>query len=110
MLAVTPLDQLTASPWWAQLLMVTVGAARLVKLLYADRLTDAPRMWLWEHRPPDKSYLGYLFTCPWCLGVWVSTALTTGWFLAPAPTLVIACTSTVAGVSAWLADLVDDED
>lgn len=105
----TPLDLLVTSPWWAQLSLIIVGAARLTMLLYADRITDPFRTWLWSTRDPSTSYVGYLFTCPWCVGVWVGSATTAAWMMWPRPTLAIATAAVVAGLAAYLCVLVDEE-
>jgi len=95
------------APWWAHLTMIVLACARLTRLVVEDRLTDAPREWVWKHRPPDQSYVGYLLTCEWCTSVWVATALTAGWWLAPTPTVTFAAGCTIAGLGAWLAALID---
>lgn len=49
--------------------------------------------------------VAYLWTCMWCMSVWAGTAvvfLTTIWVSVPAPWLVVAAGSGLAGVLGWV--------
>lgn len=60
------------------------AAGRMVKLAY-------PKPPLW------RAFLGVLFGCPWCMGVWVSFFLVAGWFYFPMIFFPIALILAVAG-------------
>ncbi len=49
--------------------------------------------------------VAYLWTCQWCMSVWVGAwlvSLTTVYMSVPAPWLVVAAGSCVAGVMSWV--------
>lgn len=48
---------------------------RATRLLTRDEITSPIRDKVWEKNPPEKSKIGYLFTCEWCMSVWVSSIL-----------------------------------
>ena len=56
---------------------VILGLAtfRITRLLTRDTIFDTPRNRFWDRFPPESSKLGYLFTCEWCLSVWVASLL-----------------------------------
>lgn len=93
-------DQLTAAAWWQQFPLVVCAAVRLVMLAYADRITDGPRRRLFDRYPPESTYIGYLFTCPWCVGVWIGGAVAAAWLLWSS--FVVVC---AVGSVMWLASL-----
>lgn len=57
----TPLD----------LLIVALASYRLTRLITTDYVARRPRNWVELHAP---GWVGYLATCTWCAGWWVSLA------------------------------------
>lgn len=49
-----------------------LAIVRLTKLILHDYITEDIRNYVFKHFPPAKSKLGYLFTCPWCMSIWVA--------------------------------------
>ena len=47
---------------------------RLTRLIVEDRILDDARTAWFERHDPATTKLGYLVTCPWCTGFWVSAA------------------------------------
>jgi hypothetical protein len=72
---------------------VILGLAtfRITRLFTRDTILEAPRNRFWDRFPPESSKLGYLFTCEWCLSVWIASLLfisaiistVTVWLVAP---------------------------
>ena len=72
---------------------VILGLAtyRVTRLFTRDTILDSARNKFWDRLPPESSKLGYLFTCEWCLSVWVASLLfisaiistVTVWLVAP---------------------------
>jgi hypothetical protein len=72
----TPLDL----PAWLVLVVVTLAAARLFRLIATDSITDplrrrlrveiaeAPKQW--------RDTISYFVQCPWCCGFWIAVLLT----------------------------------
>lgn len=78
-------------------LLALGAAARLTRLITDDRITAPLRALVIRARGPE-SELAYLVQCPWCLGLWMSGAVTAAaflahgavWFTAPALALTIS--------------------
>lgn len=99
---------------------------RVTRLVIEDTFPPlgVPRKWLINYWDPDLDWLGehldarphggrlgatlrYLFSCPWCMSVWVGAVviwLTTRWYEVPAPILVWLAASAVTGLLAGIED------
>lgn len=55
--------------------ILALASYRLTKLLIEDTILNSLREKVWEKFPPESTYLGYLTTCPWCVGWWLSLVL-----------------------------------
>ena len=113
-------------PLWLLFVLVLLATHRITRLLVDDKLplVDLPRRWLINHfgRFDHEGNLtggrrwgrlgwsiAYLWTCPWCMSVWVAAGLvfTAGAFTSiPLPWLWIAAASTVTG---FLSGVVESE-
>ena len=72
-----------------ELIVVVLAAYRLTRLVVEDNITEGMRSWIWKRRGPETK-IGYLFTCYWCMGFWIGTALGIGYILVPS-IMFIAC-------------------
>lgn len=103
------------------LTFVILGIAcfRLTHLLVAEENTtflrsplvdavnepDAAGRWIKLQYPKPsrlRGFLGALISCPWCTGIWVSTAFVVGWGLFPHVVFPIAVVFAVAGLGIFL--------
>jgi hypothetical protein len=50
---------------------------RLTRLITTDEITSSLRKRVFDKYPPEKSNIGYLFTCDWCVSIWSSSAMMT---------------------------------
>jgi hypothetical protein len=82
----------SAGSWWFTLVLTAFTSARLTRLITFDKITGRLRAWtIRVAKNPDKG-LPVLFSCAWCMGVWVSTTVAAVavafrgqvWFVAPA--------------------------
>jgi len=94
--------------------LICLASHRLTLLVIDDRITSRPRVWAqtkaeasYERRTGQRSgeewlsWGGYLLNCPWCMGAWISAAVTVGTMLVasvPLPVLVWLTASTVTGL------------
>lgn len=46
---------------------------RGTRLLTRDTIFDTPRNKVWDRYPPETHRFGYLFTCEWCMSIWVAS-------------------------------------
>lgn len=84
------------------IILAVLSTARLTRLFTGDRITEAFRL-----RAETWGLKGYLFTCDWCLSMWLAFPIavsaylwgdTGGW-------LVVAGALSASYVTGWLAAL-----
>lgn len=74
---------------------------RLTRLAVEDEITADARSRWFERHDPGTTKLGYLLTCPWCTGFWVSAAAVAARSLAPGlwePAAKVLALSAAAGI------------
>ena len=76
-----------------ELVIYGLATYRLTRLITRDSITEPIREWIWRRRPPEKSKIGYLFTCEWCMSIWTASLLI-------ASSMITAVTDVVAAVLA----------
>ena len=62
---------------------------RLTRFLITDTLFEPVREWIFSKKPPHKSALVYLFTCEWCISLWIALPTMLFYALFPSITLLI---------------------
>jgi hypothetical protein len=58
---------------------------RLTRLLVEDEIAEPIRRRVWKRFDPQETKVGYLFTCPWCVSIWVGAAVVAARRVAPGP-------------------------
>lgn len=85
--------------------ILALGAYRLTHLITTDAIADGFRNWVWSKYSP-MTKIGYLITCNWCTGFWVSLLFVIGASILPQLTfvvsLVLAISAVVGLISAWI--------
>lgn len=79
---------------------VRLWVVRTFAEVKADGSLGADRRWGWLGHA-----LAYLWTCVWCMSVWVGggvVAAATVWVSVPLPVLVVAAGSALSGVMSWV--------
>jgi hypothetical protein len=86
-------------------LILALAAYRLTHLITTDAIADGFRTRVWKKFPPSTK-IGYLITCNWCTGFWVSLFLVIAWATLPQAaivvSLVLAISASVGLLSAWI--------
>ena len=84
--------------------ILALGAYRLTHVITTDAIADGFRTKVWKKFPPSTK-IGYLITCNWCTGFWVSVAFVVGASILPQLTfvvsLVLALSAVVGLLSVW---------
>ena len=87
------------------LLILILAAFRLTHLITTDAIADGFRTRVWKKFPPATK-IGYLITCNWCTGFWVSIFLVIFYLILPLATLVVslvlAISASIGLISAWI--------
>lgn len=85
--------------------ILALGAYRLTHLITTDAIADGFRNWVWSKYSP-MTKIGYLITCNWCTGFWVSLLFVIGVSILPQVTfvvsLILAISAAVGLLSAWI--------
>jgi len=88
----------SAGSWWFTLVLTVFASARLTRLVTFDKISAGLRAWTIRHaKDPDKG-IAILSRCSWCMGIWISAAVTAAafafrgqpWFVWPALALTAA--------------------
>lgn len=85
-----------------EFLVLSLAAFRVTRFVIKDFLVAGLRDRLWNRFPPDSTKTGYFFTCPWCVGFWVSLALFFCYTIVPSPTLWVCYVLALSAVVGWL--------
>lgn len=64
-----------------ELAVVPLAAARLTRLICADKITEPLRMAA-ARRLHDQSLLLYLLFCRWCMSIWIAVPMAAAWWAA----------------------------
>ncbi len=85
--------------------ILALAAFRLTHLITTDAIADGFRTKVWKKFPPSTK-IGYLITCNWCTGFWVSVFLIISYLVLPVATLVVslilAIAASVGLIFAWI--------
>lgn len=83
------------------LIILALGTYRISRFFIEDVLFTPVRDRIWAKWPPNSTKIGYLFTCYWCMSLWIALAVVVLYLLLPL-LAVAACTvlalSAIAGV------------
>ena len=86
-------------------IILALGAYRMTHIITTDAIADGFRNWVWSKYGP-MTKIGYLITCNWCTGFWVSLLLVSGAGILPQFTfvvsLIMAISAVVGLLSAWI--------
>lgn len=87
-------------------ILLVLAAYRTTRLITTDTITEPIREKIWKKFPPSTAF-GYLFTCNWCTGFWVSLLFVVAYILVPDVTFVVSLvlsTSALVGIIASKAE------
>lgn len=85
------------------LVLFGLAAYRVTRLILFDHVLDRLRSWVWRHRPPENGGIGYMLTCAWCTGFWVSSLFVIAYIIVPEATTVAAFLLSVSAIVGLLA-------
>ena len=86
--------------------ILALGAYRMTHLITTDAIADGFRNWVWSKFPP-MTKIGYLITCNWCTGMWVSLLFVAGASILPQLTLVVSLILAISAVIGLLSALIE---
>jgi hypothetical protein len=89
------------------LIILALATFRVSRLLIADVIFDDLRNKLWEKYPPNSTKFGYLFTCPWCMSIWVASLITICYTIVPVATTIACIPFALSAVAGLVANRLD---
>lgn len=84
-----------------ELIIYGLATYRLTRLITRDVIMAPLVNRVWKRFPPESSKIGYLFTCEWCMSIWVALALQLSRMIVSTPTFVVEvvlAASAIAGL------------
>ena len=87
-------------------IIYALAAYRLTRLITTDTILEGLRNWIWKKFPPSHGF-GYLFTCNWCTGMWVSGMLVGGYLLFPVVAYVVSLVLSISAIVGLVAAHLD---
>jgi hypothetical protein len=80
-----------------EFVILALAAYRLTRLVTTDVIFEGFRDKIWSKWPPDTK-LGYLITCDWCSGLWISGFLVIFWLLLPELAFVVSLVMSISAI------------
>lgn len=88
------------------LVILALAAFRITRFFIEDHLFSPVRERIWKRFPPESTKTGYLFTCPHCMGFWISSLLIFSYILVGAWAVLFclpfALSAVVSIIFTWL--------
>ena len=88
--------------------VLALAAFRVTRLVVEDAVTERLREWVWRRVPPSRG-IGYMITCYWCTGFWVSLLLAVLYMMVPTATVAVALVFALSAVVGLLAERRGDD-
>lgn len=89
-------------------IILALAVFRITRLIIKDEVFAEVRNVFWAKFPPESSYLGFLFTCEWCVSMWVALPIVFFYAVFPTMTLLIGCIFALSAVSSLITARLDD--
>jgi hypothetical protein len=88
------------------LIVLSLAAFRITRLVIEDVIFESVREKIWKKFPPSTKF-GYLLTCYWCLGLWVSVVVFGCYLLAPSITFVVSLVLSISTIIGIISSRID---
>ena len=86
--------------------ILSLAAYRITHFIVADTLFEPVRDKIWKKFPPNTK-IGYLFTCYWCMGFWISLFVVVLAYLLPEITFVVSLILAISAIIGIIATRVE---
>ncbi len=86
--------------WFFLLVLNALAVHRLTVLVIEDKITEPLRNKIFDRWNPADTWT-YLFTCPWCVSIWIAGIAVLGLWLIPTVWFYVAlilASSTIVGL------------
>ena len=80
---------------------------RLTRFFIVDTLFEPVRDWIFSRKPAHTSMLGYLFTCEWCISLWIALPTMLFYALFPSITFLVGCIFALSALAGLITARLD---
>ena len=87
--------------------ILALAIFRITRVIVADEIFTSLRDKIWDRFPPETSYVGFFFTCEWCVSMWVALPLVMFYAINPSITLLVVCIFALSAVSSLITASLD---
>jgi hypothetical protein len=84
-------------------IIIALAAFRVTRVITTDTVFEVVREKIWKKFPPSKGF-GYLITCDWCTGFYVSIAFILAYLLVPVIVYVVSLVLSISAIIGILAN------
>jgi hypothetical protein len=88
--------------------ILSLATFRIARLMTIDVIFDDMRNKIWEKRPPHTHKIGYLFTCNWCMSIWVASPLVICYTIIPTATLLVSSIFALSAIAGLISSRLDN--
>ena len=81
---------------------------RVTRVIVIDHVLTPLRERIWDKFNPEDSYIGYFFTCPWCVSLWVSLVVIIFYAFFPSTLFIIGCIFSLSAIAGLITARLDD--
>jgi hypothetical protein len=87
------------------LIILGAGTYRISKLFIEDVIFEKIREKIFTKFPPETTRVGYLFTCYWCMSIWIGTIVTLGYILGSTVMIIVCLPFALSAIAGLLSDV-----
>jgi hypothetical protein len=87
------------------LIILGAGTYRISKIFIEDVIFEKIREKIFTKFPPETSRIGYLFTCYWCMSIWIGTLITLGYILSSTIMILVCLPFALSAIAGLLSDV-----
>ena len=91
----------------AHVIILSLFVYRVTRLIVIDEILAPVRDLIWEKTKPD-SQIAYLFTCSWCVSLWVALPVVFSYAFFPSMTVLVGCIFTLSAIAGLITARVDE--
>jgi hypothetical protein len=83
--------------------VLALAAFRVTRVITTDVVFETVRERIWKRFPPSKGF-GYLITCDWCTGFYISILFVIAYLLVPTIVFVVSLVLSISAIIGLLAN------
>lgn len=80
---------------------------RLTRLVIVDTIFEPVRDWVFSRKPSHTSSIGYLFTCEWCMSLWIALPTMFLYAFFPSTVFLIGCIFALSAIAGLITARLD---